>query len=154
MRRQPRCGGSGRHVVQIEPGLRPQSPENGNFSKTRRRLSAISPSVRSNSEPRDQQPICKSPPLAGFSVTIEGKFSEGGTAWLISEDSNSHIPVWKKPFDMSVELLQIYRNPGSETLAATSCALESPTRSGIRGPQATVDLICSLMIADQNGVCA
>jgi hypothetical protein len=29
-------------VVQIEPGLRPQSPKNGNFSNVRRRLSAVS----------------------------------------------------------------------------------------------------------------
>ena len=32
------------HAVQIEPGLRPRSPENGNISKTCRRLSAIPPS--------------------------------------------------------------------------------------------------------------
>jgi hypothetical protein len=31
------------HVVQIEPGLRPQSTKNGNFSNVRRRLSAVSP---------------------------------------------------------------------------------------------------------------
>ena len=30
------------HAVQIEPSLRPRSPENGNISTIRRRLSAIS----------------------------------------------------------------------------------------------------------------
>jgi hypothetical protein len=31
------------HAVRIEPGLRPQSRENGNFPNVRRRLSAILP---------------------------------------------------------------------------------------------------------------
>jgi hypothetical protein len=35
---QPKLG----HAVQIKPGLQPLSPKNGNISKIRRRLSAIS----------------------------------------------------------------------------------------------------------------
>jgi hypothetical protein len=41
------------HAVQIEPGLRPRSPENGNISNIRRRLSAISLPPRPVSEPGD-----------------------------------------------------------------------------------------------------
>src|SRR6266704_5171734 len=83
-----------RHAVQIEPSLRPPSPENGNTSKIRRRLSAISPSERSNSKSRDRQPICKSPPSAGFSAPTEGKFSEGGTAWLGRKHSSLEMVNW------------------------------------------------------------
>jgi hypothetical protein len=42
------------HAVQIEPGLRPRSPENGNISNIRRRLLAISLPQRPIWEPRDR----------------------------------------------------------------------------------------------------
>jgi hypothetical protein len=61
-----RCGCLTRHAVQIEPGLRPQSPKNGSFSNVRRRLSAISLQECPKSEPGDWWPIRKSPPLAAF----------------------------------------------------------------------------------------
>src|SRR6202140_5770976 len=54
-------------AVLIEPGLRALSPENGNISKIRRRLSANPSRKRPNPESRDQPPIRKSPPLAGIS---------------------------------------------------------------------------------------
>jgi hypothetical protein len=41
------------HAVQIEPGLRPGSPENGNISNICRRLSTISLPQRPVSEPGD-----------------------------------------------------------------------------------------------------
>jgi len=41
------------HAVQIEPGLRPRSPENGNISDMCRRLSVISLPQRPVSEPGD-----------------------------------------------------------------------------------------------------
>ena len=53
------------------------------------------------SESAETQPECKSPLLAGISATSGGLFSEPRTAWLTSEDSNSHIPVLEKPFEMS-----------------------------------------------------
>jgi hypothetical protein len=37
----------------------------------------------------------------------ERKFSENKNAWLTWEDSNLHIPDWKKPFEMSAEFLHI-----------------------------------------------
>ena len=43
-----------RRAVPIEPSLRSLSPENGNISKIRRRLSAISLPQRPISEPGDQ----------------------------------------------------------------------------------------------------
>jgi hypothetical protein len=42
------------HAVQIEPGLRPRSPENGNISNIRRRLSTISLPQRPIWEPGDR----------------------------------------------------------------------------------------------------
>jgi hypothetical protein len=71
-----------RHAVQIEPGLQPQSPRNGNISNIRRRLSAISPWKRPNLESGDRPQIRKSPPLAGISGITEGKISWRRTGWL------------------------------------------------------------------------
>src|SRR5882757_3926235 len=73
------------HAVQIEPGLRPQSPKNGSFSNVRRRLSAISLRECPKSEPGDWWPIRKSPPLAGLSASIRDSFSERRTAWLATQ---------------------------------------------------------------------
>jgi hypothetical protein len=42
------------HAVQIEPGLQPPSPENGNISNIRRRLSAFLTKKWPNSEPGDR----------------------------------------------------------------------------------------------------
>src|ERR1700726_1743679 len=67
------------HAVQIEPGLRPQSPKNGSFSIVRRRLSAISLRKCPKSEPGDRWPIRKSPPLAGLSADIRDIFSRRRT---------------------------------------------------------------------------
>jgi hypothetical protein len=76
------------HAVQIELGLRPQSPENGSFSIVCRRLSAIPLAECPKWEPRDWRLIRKSPPLVGLSASIRGIFSERRTAWLGREDSN------------------------------------------------------------------
>jgi hypothetical protein len=73
------------HAVQIEPGLRPQSPKNGSFSNVRRRLSAISLRECPKSEPGDWCPIRKSPPLAGLSASIRDSFSERRTTWLAAQ---------------------------------------------------------------------
>jgi hypothetical protein len=73
------------HAVQIEPGLRPQSPKNGSFSHIRQRLSAISLRECPKSEPGDWGLIRKSPPLAGLSADIGGIFSERQTAWLATQ---------------------------------------------------------------------
>jgi hypothetical protein len=56
-------------AVLIEPGLQPESPENGNNSMTGRRLLAFSPCDPCNWEAGDRPPNCKSPPSAGFSAT-------------------------------------------------------------------------------------
>jgi hypothetical protein len=69
----------------------------------------------------------KSPSLAGLFATKEGNSLKRGMPGRTSEDSNSHIPDWEKPFDMSAEFRRFTRNPGSETFAATSCA-RGPTR--------------------------
>jgi hypothetical protein len=91
------------HAVQIEPGLRPQSPKNGNFPSVRRRLSAILLWECPKSESGDWPQICKSPPLAGLSASIRGSFSDRRTGWLTWEDSNFHITVSKNAFEMSTE---------------------------------------------------
>jgi hypothetical protein len=82
------------HAVQIEPGLRPQSPKNGSFSHIRQRLSAISLRECPKSEPGDWGLIRKSPPLAGLSADIGDIFSERQTAWLEREDSNRDMANW------------------------------------------------------------
>jgi hypothetical protein len=74
--------------VQIEPSLRPQSPENGNISNMSRRLSAIPSGNRPNAEFGDQLLIRKSPLLAGLSWITEEKVFKRRTAWLGREDSN------------------------------------------------------------------
>jgi hypothetical protein len=88
---QPKLG----HAVQIKPSLQPLPPKNGNISKIRRRLSAISVLKRSNLEPGDRLPICKSLLLAGISGIAEGKISNGRTGWLGREDSNAEMVNWK-----------------------------------------------------------
>jgi hypothetical protein len=95
------------HAVRIEPRLRSESPENGNISNILRRLSARSLPQRPFWELRDWWPIRKSTPLARLSASIRGMFSGRRTGWLTSEDSNSHIPDWKKPFEMSGEFPHI-----------------------------------------------
>jgi hypothetical protein len=86
-----------RHSVQIEPGLRPQSPENGNISKNCRRLSTISACKPSNRESGDRLLNCKSPPLAAFSAMVRGRFPDRRTAWLGREDSNLRMGESKSP---------------------------------------------------------
>src|SRR6202043_1602406 len=69
-------------AVLIEPGLRSLSPENGNISNIRRRISADPSRKRPNPESRDQPPIRKSPPLAGISGIAEGRICRARTRWL------------------------------------------------------------------------
>jgi hypothetical protein len=73
--------------VQIEPGLRLQSPENGNISNIGRRLSAIPSRRWPNSEPGDRLPIRKSPPLAAF-------LPVSGTLCL-----SAALPGWRRSAD-------------------------------------------------------
>jgi len=82
--------------VRIEPGLRSQSPKNGNISIIRRRLSANSLPPRPISESGDRQPICKSPPLAGIFESTEGKVSGHWTGWLATQ-CRSHPSPGKFP---------------------------------------------------------
>jgi len=91
--------------MQIELGLRPQSPRNGNISSIGRRLSAISGRKRPNLESRDPLPIRKSLPLAGFSASARpfsraaGMPGWGGrirtSRWRIGNRTLS--PVREKP---------------------------------------------------------
>src|SRR6266852_3291561 len=74
-----------RHVVRIEPGLRPPSPENGNISACGGRLLAIPPRRWRNREAGDRSLNQKSPLLAGISPTIRDGFPEGRTAWLAAQ---------------------------------------------------------------------
>ena len=89
------------HTVQIEPGLRPQSPKNGSFPNVRRRLSAISPWECLKWELGDRQLSCKSPPLAGLSCDIRDILSGSRTAWLGREDSNLRMVESKSAASMS-----------------------------------------------------
>ena len=79
------------HRVQIEPGLQPQSPENGSFSHFRQRLFANPLRECPKSELGDWWLICKNPPLAGLSANIRSPLSEGRTGWLGREGSNPEI---------------------------------------------------------------
>ena len=83
------------HAVLIEPGLRSQSPKNGNISNIRRRLSPISLSNCRDWESRDGAPIWIRPPLAGTSRIRQGTISSCRTAWLGREDSNLEMANWK-----------------------------------------------------------
>ena len=75
------------HRVQIEPGLRPQSPKNGSFSHVRQRLSANPLRECPKSELGDWWLIRKNPPLAGLSANIRGPISRAGLAgWRRSAD--------------------------------------------------------------------
>jgi hypothetical protein len=47
--------------------------------------------------------------LAGISLTITDRFPQGRTAWLTWEDSNFHIPLSKKVFEMSAEFPLFWR---------------------------------------------
>jgi hypothetical protein len=86
------------HAVLIAPGLWLASPKNGNISYVGWRLSAISPYDCSNWEHRDGEPIRKKPQLAGICRIY------GSTIFsFTTEDSNFHIPDWKKPFEVSTE---------------------------------------------------
>ena len=67
------------------PGLRRQSPENGNIRGVSRRLSPNSILISRNPEYRDKTLNHKSPPLAGFSATIQDRFAEPRTAWLAAQ---------------------------------------------------------------------
>jgi hypothetical protein len=78
-----------RSVVEIS--LWSPSPKNGNISKDRRRLSTFLPRNPANWESGDRSRNCKSPPLAGFSVTLGDQFLSGQSAWLGREDSNLDI---------------------------------------------------------------
>jgi len=53
-------------AVQIEPGLRTKSPENGNYSMNAQRLSEFSAGYLVDWELRDRLPNCKGPQLAGL----------------------------------------------------------------------------------------
>jgi hypothetical protein len=79
---EPKILSIDRHAVQIEPGLRSLSPENGNISNIRRRLWAVSLWRCSNLETGDRPPIRKSPPLAAIYAIAETKVSGRRTAWL------------------------------------------------------------------------
>src|ERR1700722_3558275 len=52
-------------AVLIEPGLRSLSPENGNISNIRRRISANPSRKRPNPEARDQPPNSQEPAIGG-----------------------------------------------------------------------------------------
>jgi hypothetical protein len=54
----------------------------------------------------------KKPAISGSYAICDSTISSCRTAWLTSEDSNSHIPDWEKPFDMSAEFPQIYSESG------------------------------------------
>src|SRR6202023_1548415 len=105
------------HAVQIEPGLRPQSPKNGSFSIVRRRLSAISLRKCPKSEPGDRWSIRKSPPLAGLSADIRDIFSRRRT--VLAGDAVLIAPVSKQiPWYQGI-LQGILRFWGSETRFST-----------------------------------
>ena len=72
------------HRVQIEPGLQPQSPENGSFSHFRQRLLANPLRECPKSELGDWWLIRKNPPLAGLSANIRSPLSRGPD-WLAGD---------------------------------------------------------------------
>jgi hypothetical protein len=72
-------------TVQIEPSLRLPSPENGNISKNRQRLSTDSTHNPLNWESGDRPLNCKSLPFAGFSAIVRGQFPDSSTAWLATQ---------------------------------------------------------------------
>jgi hypothetical protein len=79
------CGYSnsiGRATVAIEPGLRTQSPENGNIREVGRRLSAIGRTKAVKWGAGDRRQVRESPPLAAFSgAPIEGTTYGGLRGW-------------------------------------------------------------------------
>jgi hypothetical protein len=84
---EPKILSIDRHAVQIEPGLRSLSPENGNISNIRRRLWAVSLWRCSNLETGDRPPIRKSPPLAAIYAIAETKSPAVGLpGWRPSAD--------------------------------------------------------------------
>jgi hypothetical protein len=109
-------------AVQIEPGLRPESPKNGSFFNVRRRLSAISLSERPKPEPKDRRRIRKSPPLAGLSMNIRGNFSKRRTAWLATQCCSHPSP---RKFPANREFyreFRIFEVPGADFVAINCCA--------------------------------
>ena len=90
------------HRVQIEPGLRPQSPKNGSFSRVRQRLLANPLLECPKSELGDWWLIRENPPLAGLSANIRDPISEGRTGWLGREDSNLRM-VESKSANSSIQ---------------------------------------------------
>jgi hypothetical protein len=74
-------------------------------------------------------------------------------AWLTSEDSNSHIPDRKKPFDMSVEFPQISSESGVGDFCSYELRTGGPTRLRHSRSSSNRRADWPLMIADQNVVC-
>jgi hypothetical protein len=59
---------------------------------------------------RETKPNSRNAGISGLISHFFGSRAERRNAWLTSEDSNSHIPDWKKAFEMSGELPQISFN--------------------------------------------
>jgi len=122
-----------RHAVQIEPGLQPPSPRNGNISNMRRRLSAISPWNWPNLESGDRPQIRKSPPLAGISGITEGKISWRRTGWLATQwDSNQspHKFPANREFYREFSKIWPHRDPFlQETLVPQRFLSQFPTQN-------------------------
>ena len=110
------------HTVQIEPGLRPQSPKNGSFPNVRRRLSAISPWECLKWELGDRQLSCKSPPLAGLCADIRDIFSRRRTGWLATQCRSPPPP---RKFPANREFYREFCNfraPRTDSGARNRCA--------------------------------
>src|SRR6267142_1294358 len=103
-------------AVEIEPGLRQQSPENRSFSSVRQRLSAVSLGECRKSEPGDCRLIRKSPPLAGLSASISAISSERRTAWLGREDSNLRMVESKSGYSTNDFNACILKKIGNSSL--------------------------------------
>jgi hypothetical protein len=94
------------HAVVLFFGLQGESPENGSFLGFGWRLLGMLGQKSSNIGLQRLLAMRKARIWRAFLVQRR-KFSETRNGWLTSEDSNSHIPDWKKPFEMSGEFPHI-----------------------------------------------
>lgn len=98
----------------LEPCLRPESPESGNYSMNGRRLPAFSAGCSVNWESGDRLRIAKARKWRAFLRQVEAEPPTRPTAWLGREDSNLRMGESKSPAlplgDAPIDLSGKWRN--------------------------------------------
>jgi hypothetical protein len=114
-----------RRPVQIEPGLRPKSPENGNYSMNGRRLSAVSAGNAGNWESGDRLPIAKAGHWRAFLRWVEAEPRPARLPGCPRRIRTRTFPIRKSPLKCRANFPSFQPNSRSET---SDCRLHHPVR--------------------------